>query len=1091
MKILYQNTESARQIRRKTIRTMKLIALFTLTVIFQLNAEVHSQSFNFNEPNTTVKQMFKQIEKNSKYSIFYRLDQVNLNKKINVVINGGTIETVMGQVLRNQPLTFEVVDQVVVVKLSNSLNIDLKAVVNGTVSDVTGETLPGVSVKVKGTNIGTTTGPDGRYTINVPESNSVLVFTYIGYLTQEVIVSGRSTVNISLVPSSTSLSEVVVIGYGTQKVKDATGSVASLGTKEFNKGVIASPEQLLQGRVAGVQVTPASGEPGSGATINIRGTGSIRAGNGPLYVVDGVPLEGGGTSGGFDVGAGTSSARNPLSFINPSDIENISILKDASASAIYGSRGANGVVLITTRKGASGQGIQFGATTSFSTVAKRYDLLNAVQFLPAVAATGADATAVNFNGNTDWQDEIFKTGVSQNYNLGFGGSKNSSSYRASFGYDNQNGTIKNSGLQRLTGRLNASQALFSDKIRLDLQFTASNIKNDYAPISDNAGFQGSLIGAVLQANPTVPVRSTDGKTFFDPKGSFRNPAAMLALIDDHDNINRYLGNFSASYTFVKNLTYKGSIGIDESKAVRETFLDPNLNGYNDGQNIRGININQVSGNGRGVIQNLKLSSYITEHTLTYDKQLSNSSSLNVLGGFSYQQFKTNPLNNIGYTTKTPNVLVKDINAFTNRLPLFGDSTKAELQSFFGRANYNLKDKYLFTATVRADGSSKFGANNKYATFPAFAVKWKIMNESFAPKGTFDDLSLRLNYGITGNQEFPAYASLAIKQANFNGSTNTITAASPDLRWETTTQYGAGIDFGILKNKLSGTIDYFNKSTEDLLFLQDYAQPAAIPRRWVNLPGKVINTGVELGLNLDAVRKTNFSWEVLYNMTFVKNEVKDFGNRNVITGNINGQGLSGAYAQLITNGYALASFNVPIFGGYDSNGLGIYPNADAGTILGSAIPKFSAGLTNNFSFGKFTASFFLNAVTGFHIYNNTANAYFLKGNLATGRNVTAEVANSNENPLNSGEVSSRFLEKGDFLRLSNANLGYTFDVANMKTFKSLRVSLSGQNLFLITNYSGLDPEINTNKERNGVPSRGIDYTAYPSARTFTFGINAGF
>ncbi|MHB1179386.1 MAG: SusC/RagA family TonB-linked outer membrane protein, partial [Daejeonella sp.] len=852
---------------------MKLIALLTFTVIFQLHAEVHSQSFNFNESNTTVKQMFKQIEKNSKYSIFYRLDQVNLNQKINVVTKGGTIENVMGQVLRNQPLTFEVVDQVVVVKLSSGLTLDLKAIVKGVVTDVSGETLPGVSVKVKGTNIGTTTDLDGRYTINAPEDNSVLVFTYIGYVTQEVILSGRSTVNVSLVPSSTSLSEVVVIGYGSQKVKDATGSVASLGTEQFNKGVIASPEQLLQGRVAGVQVTPASGEPGAGATINIRGTGSIRAGNGPLYVVDGVPLEGGGTSGGLDVGAGTSSARNPLSFINPSDIENISILKDASASAIYGSRGANGVVLITTRKGASGQGIQFGATSSFSTIAKRYDLLSASQFLPAVAATGADATAVNFKGDTDWQDQIFRTGVSQNYNLGFGGSQNSSSYRASFGYDNQNGTVKNSGLQRLTGRLNASQALFNDKVRLDLQFTASNIKNTYAPISDNAGFQGSLIGAVLQANPTVPVRSTDGKTFFDPGGGFRNPAAMLALIDDRDNINRYLGNFSAAYTFIKNLTYKGTIGIDRSNAVRKTFLDPTLQGYTGGQNIRGINVNSVTGNGRGVVQNLKLSSYITEQTLTYDKQLNNSSSLNILGGFSYQQFRTSPLNEVAYSTKTANVLVKDINAFTNRLPLFGDSTKSELQSFFGRANYNLNDKYLFTATVRADGSSKFGKNNKYATFPAFAVKWKIMNESFAPKGVFDDLSLRLNYGITGNQEFPAYASLAIKQANFNGSTNTITAASPDLRWETTTQYGAGIDFGIFKNKLSGTIDYFNKSTEDLLFLQDYAQPAAIPRRWVNLPGKVINTGVELGLNLDAIRKTNFTWDILYNMTFVRNEVK--------------------------------------------------------------------------------------------------------------------------------------------------------------------------------------------------------------------------
>jgi TonB-dependent starch-binding outer membrane protein SusC len=964
--------------------------------------------------------------------------------------------------------------------------------VSGTVTDSKdGQPLIGVSVAVKGTTTGTSTGADGTYRLTVPETASTLVFSYLGYNTREMPVGSQTTLNVSMSPSATSLSEVVVVGYGTQRVKDATGSVSSLGTKEFNKGVIATPEQLLQGRVSGVQVTPASGEPGSGATINIRGTGSIRAGNGPLYVVDGVPLEGGGTSGGMDAGAGSSSARNPLSFINPNDIENISILKDASAAAIYGSRGANGVVLITTRRGGAGQGIQFAATTSMSTVAKKYDLLDAGAFLPAVASTGADASVVDYGGNTDWQDVIFRTGVSQNYNLGFGGGKNSSSYRASFGYDDQKGTIESSGLKRLTGRLNASHALLDDKIKLDLQFTASNVKNEYAPITNDAGFEGSLIGAVLQTNPTIPVYDASGKFFTTGVGGFRNPASMLELIDDSDDINRYLGNFSASYTFVKNLTYKGTIGIDESKAVRETFLDPGLTGYTGTQNIRGIDVASVTGNGRGISQQLKLQSLLVEHTLNYQRDLNNNSSLQVLGGFSYQRFKTSPAIDVRWNTSTENVLVKDLNDFSDRLPIFGDSTKSELQSYFGRAIYNLNDKYLVTGTVRVDGSSKFGENNKYATFPAVAVRWKIMNEDFAPKEMFDDLSLRLNFGITGNQEFPAYASLAIKQANFNGSSTTITAASPDLKWETTTQYGAGIDFAILKNKLSGTLDYFNKSTEDLLFLQDYAQPAAVPRRWVNLPGKVINNGLEVGLNLDAVRKTKFSWDVQYNMTFLKNEVKDFGNRNVITGNISGQGLSGAYSQVITNGESLASFNVPIFGGFDANGLGLYPNADAAVIVGSAIPTFTAGLTNNFTFGKFNASFFLNAATGFYLYNNTANAYFLKGNLVTGRNVTTDVANSNESPINSGEVSTRFIEKGDFLRLSNANLGYTFDVSNMKTFKSLRLSLSAQNLFLITDYSGLDPEINTNKERNGVPSRGIDYTAYPSARTFSFGINAGF
>jgi iron complex outermembrane receptor protein len=959
-----------------------------------------------------------------------------------------------------------------------------------------GSPIIGASIKDKNSSAGASTGGDGSFRINIPESATALVVSYVGYTNQEVSITGKTSINVSLAESATTLSEVVVsVGYGTQRVKDATGSVASLGTKQFNKGVIATPEQLLQGRIAGVQVTPASGEPGAGATINIRGTGSIRAGNGPLYVVDGVPLDGGGTSGGIDAGAGSSSARNPLAFINPADIENISVLKDASASAIYGSRGANGVVLITTKKGTSKQGVQFSAATSMSSVAKRYDLLNTSQFLTAVTAAGGNsgllsAGGVNFGGNTDWQNEIFRTGIAQNYNLSFGGATPISNYRASFGYDDQNGTVKNSGLKRMSGRINASRSLFKERLKLDLTFLGSNVKNQFAPITNNAGFTGSLIGAALQSNPTYPVRNADN-TFFSPGGDFRNAVSMLELIDDKDNINRYLTNFGTTLKLVKGLSYKGTYGYDNSKAIRSTWFDPNLPGYTGGLNIRGINVNQVSGNGRAVIQTVKLSSYITEQTLTYVKELKEAGQLEILGGYSYQIFDNKGFNDLRYDTQTKNVLVKDVASFKQKLPIFGDSTRSELQSYFGRGNYNFKDKYLLTATVRVDGSSKFGENNKYATFPALAAKWKMVNEGFGLKKFFEDFSLRLNYGKTGNQEFPAYASLAIQQANLNGGSTTITAASPNLKWETSTQYGAGIDFALIGNKLSGSIDYFNKSTKDQLFLQDYAQPAAVNRRWVNLPGSLRNTGVEVSLNLNAIKKQKFTWDVLYNMTFIKNRVEDFGNRNVITGNIDGQGLSGAYAQFIGNGYPISSFRVPVFAGFDKDGFGIYPNGEIGSVVGSAEPTFNAGLTNNFTFGKFNASFFIYAKTGFYIYNNTANAFFLKGNLASGRNVNQEVANSSENPGNSGEVSTRFVEKGDFLRLSNASLGYTFNTSSIKSIKTLRLSLAAQNLLLITNYSGLDPEINTDKQRNGVPSKGIDYTAYPSARTFTLGLSAGF
>ena len=428
--------------------------------------------------------------------------------------------------------------------------------------------------------------------------------------------------------------------------------------------------------------------------------------------------------------------------------------------------------------------------------------------------------------------------------------------------------------------------------------------------------------------------------------------------------------------------------------------------------------------------------------------------------------------------------------------MFGDSSKSELQSYFGRLNYTFKDKYYLSAILRVDGSSKFGTGNKYGYFPAFGAKWKVLSEEFIGekfKNVFNDLSLRVNWGKTGNQEFPTYTSLALSQTQFNGGNSVIQAANPNIKWEETTTTGIGIDIAILKGRLKVTLDYFDKSTKNLIFLNEYAQPAAVSKRWVNLPGKVINTGYEIGLDVQAIKSTkgSFGWDINYNMTFLKNTIKDFGANVVNTGNIDGQGLSGAYAQTILNGYPLFTFKMPEFLRYDGNGLAVYTNGAADKIFGSALPKFTAGLTNNFTLGRWNASFFINVVTGFLVYNNTANALFLEGSLKNGHNVTYDVLNGSEAALNAGSVSSRFLEKGDFGRLANTSIGYTFNMNKKSFIKSLNLSASGQNLILVTNYKGLDPEVNTNKARGGIPSRGIDYTPYPSSRTFSLGLNLGF
>ncbi|NVM63465.1 iron complex outermembrane receptor protein [Mucilaginibacter sp. SG538B] len=986
-------------------------------------------------------------------------------------------------------------------------------IITGKVTDKKdGSPLIGVSVVTAvGAQGGAITATDGSYKISVPANTASLTFTYVGFLNATVPLNGRTSVDVQMEEANRALNEVVVIGYGTQKVKDATGSVATLGTKDFNKGVISTPDQLLQGRISGVQVTPSSGEPGAGAAIAIRGAGSIRSGDGPLYVIDGIPIDNsGGTSGSYGVGAGSSSARNPLAFLNPADIENISVLKDASSAAIYGARGANGVILITTRKGRKGQGIQFSSNTSVSTPAKRYDVLGRDAFLKAVAAVGANAGpvadgGVDYGGNTNWQDQIFRSPVSQNYNLSFGGASkdNTGTFRASLGYDDQQGIVRKSGLKRLNARINASQSFLNDRLKFDLQSTYSNVKNQYAPVTNNAGFNGSLIGAAIQLNPTAPVFDSQGR-YFDLNGyndagypngnSFRNPVSLLNQIDDRDNINRYLNNLTLTLKLFAGISYKGNFGADISRGVRKTFYDPKIVGFTDAIGIRQTNFPSPTGNGTAIITHNEVSNYTTEHTLNYDKKWKDGSSITGLVGYSYQTFKNFARNEFGFGTSTPGVLVKNYNDFKTHLPYpVGDSSSYKLQSYFARVNYSYKDRYILTGTIRRDGSSRFGDKHKYGNFPAVAAKWRITNEEFMPKGGFfDDLSLRLNYGKTGNQEIPVLGSEYLWQIlNFSGSaTGPLHQNNPDLKWQTNITYGAGLDFSIIKGRLNGSVDYFNKSIRDLLFLQDLPQPTAAPQLYRNLDGDVINKGVEVGLNFAAVQGKDFSWDVAYNMTFISNTLKNFKNY-IVTGNIDGQGLSGAYAQLITNGVPLFTFNMPNYAGLDKNGFGIYPQGiDSFSLQGSPNPKFTASLTNNFGYKNWTLSFFLNAATGFYIYNNTANAFFYKGNLLSGRNVTKDVAATNESPLNSGEVSTRFLEKGDFLRLSNATLGYTFPIKS-NAIKTLRVSFTGQNLFLITNYSGLDPEVNTDKQRNDVASKGIDYTSYPKARIFTLGVNASF
>lgn len=960
--------------------------------------------------------------------------------------------------------------------------------VSGKVVDARGEGIPGASVQVKGTTKGTQTNMDGAFQIADVPSNGTLVFSFVGMNTQEVAIGGRSVVNVTLLDDAKALEEVVVVGYGTVKKKDATGAVSAIGTKDFNKGVISSPEQLMQGRVAGVAITQNNGEPGGGINVRIRGTSSIRAGNGPLFVVDGVPLSGDNVTGdGPSGGLGSSSARNPLNFLNPDDIASIDILKDASATAIYGARGAQGVVFITTKKGRKGKGaLDYSFQTGVSTISKRFDLLSADEF---IAAGGA-----NNGAKTDWQDEVFRAAPTQQHNLSFGGGDDNGNYRFSLGYMDQQGIIRNSGLKRYATSFNGQRKFINNKLTLGANLNMANTIDNSVPVTDNSGFSGDLLAAVLKTNPTNPVRNADG-TLFQTTTVEPNPVAILEYTRDFTNTLRALGNINAELEIADGLKFKTVLGFDRSLSARKAAFS---------RDLVAADIHTV---GQAYFTDIEVNNQLWENYFTYDKSFGKVT-FNGLLGYSYQSFdvfsKRSQATN--FRTSDMELMLNNVSSADNSngrgsIIQNSNSNFNELQSYFTRVNVGIGEKYIFTATLRADGSTRFGPGNQYGYFPSFAAKWRLIEEDFVPKNTFSDLGLRFGWGLTGNQEIPhnlyqqraRYGGASIgntgTQVN-NGGFGTVAFFNPDLRWESTSQLNVGLDYGFFGGRLTGALEYYYKNTNDFLMQVFSAQPAVNPFVWTNLDADVINRGLEVSLNGIVVDNKDFGWEINANAAFNKNIVKNLvGVYN--TGQINGQGLTGAFAQRIASGQPLFAYFLREFGGFDDEGNSIYPNGDFQQFIGkSPIPTVTGGLTSNFRYKNFDLSLFFNGVFGNYLYSNNANAFFTQGSLANGRNVTRDVVGNGEGPFNAPDVSTRFIENGSFVRLQNLNLSYLVKT-NSNTISNLRFFVTGQNLFLFTNYSGQDPEVNTNKQINGVPSLGIDYTAYPRARTWMFGVNVSF
>lgn len=965
-------------------------------------------------------------------------------------------------------------------------NFAVAQTITGTVTDAeSGEPLIGANVLVVGTATGTVTDFDGTYSINLPADAKQLEFSYTGFAAQTIDVNGQTTINIEM-SSGELLDEVVVIGYGTVKKSDLTGSVASLKADDFNQGVVVAPDQLIQGKIPGVQVVNNSGAPGGATTVRIRGSASIRAGNEPLYVVDGIPLDGrAALPSGILVDGASTEGVNPLAFINPSDIESIQVLKDASATAIYGSRGANGVIIVTTRKGRAGEPtLGFSASVATSSVLKEYETLDADAYRSALDQYGL--TGGDFGGSENAFDAITRNAFTQNYNLSIGGGDDKGSYRVSLGYQDIQGVIQQSNLERYTANISGKYNLLNNE-RLNLDFNLIFARNNYeiAPITTDAGFTGNLVAQALQWNPTRPLVNPDGSYDIELGSTTINPAANNDAYIDEAVVNTTIISIAPSYKITDNLTYKFQYsvnsGVGERRAQIKSF----------------INVQGVEGRGVAAINNRTLTGQQFTHTLNWDYDLSSDISLNLLGGYEYLKYENAETGLFGQDFLEDGIDYTDIIQSTSPgsrvIGSFTDPVN-ELQSYFGRANLSFYDKYLLTATVRADGSSKFGANNRYGVFPSVGVAWNLAKEDFISSGgTFNDLKLRASWGITGNQEFPAGASQAQYRFRGGGGLQRAFAENPDLKWETSTMINVGLDFAILDYRVSGSVDYFVKTTEDLLFNSPVVAPAPPDNttQWKNIAGEVVNSGVELGLSTFLVNNDNLTWDLTVNAAFLKNELQNYEGAPITTGALFGQGISGSRVQRLENGQPLNSFYTREFIELGDDGVAIYANDEAFAYVGDPNPDVLLGLSTTVSAGNLSVGLNFNGAFGHQIYNNTANTVLPIGNLGS-RNIDANLIGKDpqESQANPIKSSSRYIEDADYLKLANATITYNLgDLGN--GVRNVKIGLTGQNVFVLTNYSGFDPEVNTLNVTDGVPSFGIEYIPYPSARTILLSLSATF
>jgi iron complex outermembrane receptor protein len=1028
--------------------------------------------------NTSLEQVMDKIEGQSEFYFIFNQKQIDVNRTVDIQVENKLITDILPELFKGTNVNYVVFDRKILLT-TDPLENRLLAIasgpelqqkqITGTVTDKDGTPLPGATVVVTGTNRGTLTDITGKYSIEVPQGSKSLTFSFTGMESQEISIGTLTQINVTLSASTIGLDEVVVVGYGTQSKRNVSGSLTNVTQKDFNKGVTQTVADLLQGKVAGLTITTEGGDVTATQSIRLRGISSLTGSSSPFVVIDGVP--------GMDMNS-----------VAPEDIESISVLKDASATAIYGSRSASGVVLITTKKGKQGQpSIQYSNYVAVDFIARKPDVLTASEWRQYASSNGIDVSGLDLGANTDWFKEITRTGISHNHNLSLSGGIKNGNYRASLNYLNREGIMKDNQMERYNGLFSINQRALNDKLNISL--LGGTVYSDFQPTNN---YNSTLAYNML---PVYPVKNADGSWFDIQEWDQGNPVNNIANNKNLHKTSLLYANAKVDLEVFKGFT--AGINLFKQRKAEDISM------YNASTTQAGR-----QDNGYAKRENDLWDKNLLETTLNYSRIIGEND-FKILAGYSYEDnfYQTVSASNRGFISDIfeynnlsigENLFPTDVNSYKN---------SNRLISFFGRVNYNYSGKYFLTATLRRDGSSKFGANHKWGYFPSVSGAWRISDEAFMKNvSVISDLKFRVGYGVVGNQDgIGPYNSLALygrgDEYFDNGKWhNTFKYAqneNPNLEWEQTASFNPGIDFGLFKNRINGTIDYYVKKTSGLLYVYNVPVPPYLYPTMLANVGDMNNKGIEVVITGEPITTKDLNWTVTVNFAHNKNVITRLSNdiystARIFTGYVNLRGSGYLTSSIVEEGQEVGTFYNLKGNGIDQDGKfiiedinpdGVINNSDY-TYIGHALPRLTYGIQSTLSYKKFDLTVFLRGLYGNNVLNSPRIQYS-NSKWLPGANVLAEALTNGikQDPL----FSSYYIEKGSFLRLDNASLAYNFDLRNALGINKFRIYVSGQNLFIITKFKGLDPEVNMSGLAPGV----METFYVPKARTLSIGLDVSF